>query len=132
VTIEQAVAAALAADSGIVAKVSTRIYFAGPPQKTMKPYLVHHPVSLPRMRAGNAVLAFSRPRWEIACWALSAEEALELARLVRDLFEGYLGVLGGAGGVTVKSIVYEDSRLYQDLSSDLWNCPVELFITHEE
>ncbi len=131
-TIETAVKAKLEGDSGIVALVSTRIYFAEPPPKTAKPYLVHQPVSLPRLQGGNAKLPFSRPRWQIACWALDAEGALALARLVRNLFEGFLGVMGGAGGVAVKAVVYEDARLYQDTSSGLWNCPVELFIAHEE
>ncbi len=130
-TIEQAMEATLGGSASIVAKVATRIYFGGPPAKTAKPYLVHGPVSLPRLQAGNARLPFSRPRWEVACWGLTAEETLEIGRLVRDLFEGFLGVMGGVGGVIVKSVVYEDSRLYQDASSSLWNCPVELFVMHE-
>jgi hypothetical protein len=132
VKIEQGVETALKADAGILARVAQRIFFMQAPEQASSPYLVHRPVSGPRLRAGNAVLAFFRPRWEVACWAVRADDAQEIARLVRDLFDGYAGTLGGVGGVVVKSAVYEETRIYQDPSNLLWNCPVEIFFFHRE
>ena len=127
-TIEQAVEKALKDSTDLAAKVYERIYYAQAPPETQPPYVVHHGVSSPAVPQ----VPFYRPRWQFSCWAKRLDEAREIARIVRDLFIRYRGIMGGAGGVAVRQGAYIDSIPYQDPQVGWWNAPVELYFIHRE
>ena len=127
-TIEQAVETALKDSSELAAKVGGRAYYGQAPAGTKTPYVVHHEVSNPEVPQ----LPFYRPRWQFSYWADRLDEAKEGARIIRDIFIRYNGIMGGAGGVIVRQGAYIDSRPYQDPQSKKWNAPVELYFIHRE
>lgn len=124
-TIEKAIEDALKASADVQALVADRIYYGEAPEGTAMPYLVHQEISNPKLVG----VPFYRPRWQFSSWAKRLDQAKELARVVRDLFHLYKGILGG---VTVRLAVYEDIRPYRDPAADAWNAPCDVFFIHQE
>ena len=127
-TIEQAIEATLAGSVALAAKVDDRIFYALAPPNTPAPNVVHLEVSSPDVPQ----VPFYRPRWQFSCWAERLDSAREIARIVRDLFIRYRGIMGGAGGVAVSQGSYIDSIPYRDPETGWWNAPVEFYFIHRE
>jgi len=127
-TIEQAIDTALKDSSELAALVDDRVYYGKALQGTESPFVEHQQISDPPIPQ----LPFRRPRWQFSCWAEQPDQAKAIARIIRNLFSRYKGVMGGTEGVIVKQGADNDTRPYQDPQTNLWNALVEIYFIHRE
>ena len=117
-TLLTAIYAHLAANSGVSALTSTRIYPMQAPQidtnADVSPTLVF---SLDGRRDEvdvGAQRVISRTTWTVACLASTPDAAHQLNDAVIACLANYRGVLGGSGGVTVQFVEMMDSSDFVD------------------
>ncbi len=123
--IEEAIDTTLKASAELTAIVGAKVYWGEAPQKTPAPYLVHFDVSDPPIPD----VPFRRPRWQFSAFAESATVAKEAARVVRELFCRYVGVM--AGGVAVRQGAEISTETTRD-PSGLWHSAVDIYFIHRE
>jgi hypothetical protein len=76
---------------------------------------------------------YSRPRFQIATWAQSADAADALARAVKDRVDGYSGPMGtGAALVQVQGVFCTDLREIYDDEVKLYGVTRDFFVHYEE
>jgi hypothetical protein len=121
----------LLADSGVAAKVVARVYPMVLPQGCDYPAITYQFISNPQHHA----IPVGFPRIQTTCWAESHQAARELAAAVTDACQRFKGLMGGAGGITVINVKFEDDR---DLTEQpapvdgrrLYQVPVDFKVIH--
>jgi len=109
--IEQALMTKLGTD--LVAQLSTRIYFVKAPQNVTAPYLTFQKVSAVRGHAHDGPDGSVESRFQFNVFAATYKECKDTMEALRASLDGFTGVMGGAGGVTV-------GRCFYDMETDLW------------
>ncbi len=79
----------------------------------------------------------SRPRFQIDCWAQSADAANSLANLVKDRIDGFRGQWAYGSNspqdyVFIQGVFYESERDAYDEDSNLYSLSRDYFIWNEE
>lgn len=123
----------LLADTGIAAKVASRVFPLVMPQGTKETSIVYTRISgkSGHHMGGRDGLAFIR--MQIDAWAMSADEAAALADLVKDRLDGYRGVMGsGDASVTVQGVFFEDERENYDDAVKMSRMSRDYFIDFAE
>jgi len=130
--IEQAIYKYLAAQSGITDLVSTRIYYVRAPQDVTAPYIVFFKVSAPRVHShdGGSGLAF--PRFQFSCFASTYYVCKQVMEQLQTALQGYSGTMGGDGGVSVGSSIYESEYDTYEVDTELYHVVAEYVISHQE
>ena len=109
-TIEEAIRIHLLADTDIkTALADVRLFAQAAPQDMTDTHAVYFVVANPveESHSGNSALA--HPTFQIDVWAKKYLDAKALARLIRRRLQGQKGVLGGATGVDVDGINFENA-----------------------
>ena len=108
-SLEAALYAELAADSGVAAIVGVKIYPAGSvPMSADLPYVTYQKVSNEHVNHQGGSSSMARPRMQIDCWAASGKAAVELYEAVRAALDNFSGTMGsGSNTATVKISVLE-------------------------
>jgi hypothetical protein len=97
---------------------------------TNKTYIVFYLISDP---PENRRLGIPSPRYQFSCFAESPEKAHVLGLAVFKALDGFMGTMGGAGGLPVKQSIYMGGLVdYQDTSSGLFYCYVDFKLTFKE
>lgn len=96
----------LLADPGVAAKVGAKVYPMVLPQGCVPPAITYQLISNPQ----HHVIPVGFPRMQTTCWAESHQAARELAAAVVDACQRFKGTMGGAGGITVINVKFEDDR----------------------
>lgn len=130
--IEQALTTYLLAQSGITDLVGQRIHFVKAPQDVANPYIVFLKVSAPREHSHDGASGMAVTRFQFSCFANTYSGAKDVAAAVQTALQAYQGTMGGAGGVYVDSIFYDNESDRYEEASKLYHIMVDYQITHEE
>lgn len=131
--IETALITYLLAQTGIIALVGQRIYFVQAPQDTDKPYLVINKISGTRENSHEVNTHLAHPRFQLSAFAATYADCKAIIAAVQTALQGYTGTMGGAGGVVVSAVFYDDETdLDPGDSNQLYGVAVDYFIWHYE
>lgn len=134
--IEEALYAHLSTFAGLAVLVSNRIYPLVLPQKGTYPSITYLKVSGRRLHALQTDPGMASPRFQISCWAQTYTQAKAVAKQVQAALQNFSGVMGGAGGVQVDAVLFENEfDLYEDETegkTKLYHVPVDFIIWHQE
>jgi hypothetical protein len=121
-TIEEAFRAYLGGVASVTALVGSganaRIYPQAMPQNPTFPAVIYMVVSNPVKESHSGNSALAHPRFRINCWSQDYIQAKTLAREIRRALQGFKGIMGGAGGVDVDGVDFEDGSGGGDLFDD--------------
>jgi hypothetical protein len=116
-------------DPGVAKYAGQEVYY-GKSTSTSKCYIVFYLISDP---PENRRLGIPSPRYQFSCFADSPEKAHALGLAVFKALDGFMGIMGGAGGLSVKQTIYMGGLVdYQDTSSGLFYCYVDFKLTFKE
>lgn len=87
-SIEAALIAALKADAGVSALVSTRVFLAGARQGAAYPYITIQRVSTVGSAPLDGPSTLDWPQFQIDVWAVKATDALSAGEAVRTAIDG--------------------------------------------
>lgn len=122
------VAVSLGQVSALTAIVSTRIYHGMRPKASIAPC-----INFFELAGGQRKDGFERTTFSINCRATTASTAIQIAKLVVDLFHGTAG-RGTCGYQTGFEMTRMSLRQMQGLipetSDNLYNAPVDIFIVY--
>lgn len=122
-TAAQMVGYSLNQASAITAIVSNRIYHGFRPIASIVPCINYFEVS-----GGKRQNGFERIVYSINCRAVTAATALQVARLVTDLFHGTsgTGIWGDANGFAIgRASLVQQQGLIPEVADNLYNAPVD-------
>lgn len=91
-----------------------RIYPGILPQGEKQPSIVYNRITGQGDNTMDGPSGLSRPRFQIDAWAASADEAAELANLVKEHIDGYRGLMGD---VVVQGVFFDSER--DDYQADI-------------
>lgn len=129
-SLEAAFYAQLCATSALSALVGTRIYPLGLPHGVTLPAVTFQRVSGPRLRTlGNTNLG-GAARFQVSCWGESYADASAVAAAVRTL-DNFDGLMGGAGGVTVRAIQQQNEVHLRDPETQWAHVALDFTVWHE-
>lgn len=106
-TIEQGLYTHLAADGGVSALVSTRIYPQVIPQDVDLPAIAYQKISAPRDHTHDGPSGLVRARMQITCAGASYAVAKTLSEAVRAALDGFSGTMGST---TVNAVFLDNER----------------------
>ena len=121
---DQVVGWSLNQTSAITAITSTRIYFGTRPATTVVPSINYFEVS-----GGKRSNGFESLPYSINCRATTASVAMQLARLVADLFHGTssTGIYGSQNGFEItRCSLKQNQGLIWESADQLYNAPVDI------
>lgn len=127
-TPSQCVGYALNQTSSITAIVSTRIYHGLRPVASITPCINYF-----QMGGGTRQYGTDRAVFTINCRAATANTALELARLVTDVFHGTsgTGIHGTLSSFTIiQAAVLQSQGLIPETEDQIYNAPVDIQIVY--
>lgn len=128
-SIEAALYAHLAADAGLAAVVSTRIYPMQLPQQPTLPALTYQRIStLPTQHRGNAIALHRRVRMQIDCWAADYDTTLT----VRAAVLAAMNSLAQDSGPRIDVAQLAEDRDVIDPLTARWRASIDFFIWYEE
>ena len=137
-TIEESLQAQLSRSSRITAIVGSRLWQGRLPRNsfptgTTPPALTFWRVArrgfipLPVKRGGHA-----RPRFQLDCWAKTDTGVGALRDAVLAELQGFQGLLGGSGGITVSDITLENCYDVFERKTGIYHVALDFFIFHGE
>jgi len=128
VNIEEALYSKLVSDAG----VSTRIYPNVVPQDIALPAVAYQRISTVRDMAHDGPLGIAHVRFQLTISAASYTSARAVANAIRTALDGFSGLMGGVGGVTVEaSFVENDSDGYNQAGGEQV-VRLDVLIIHQE
>jgi hypothetical protein len=112
ISIEDGLAAFLAANAGISALVSTRVYKNKLPQTVTMPALTFQRIDGPRLLTHDTSgkTGTASPRFQFSAWGASYSSAKGVTDAVRAALNGYQGTMGTTDPVTVQGALIADER----------------------
>lgn len=114
-TIREAIFKHLSTHGDLAPLVGTRIYPMHLPQKPTYPAIVIALVESNREHDQAGFAGLTTDRFEITAAANTPADAARVAAMVRLVFDGYQGTMGGEGGVEVDAVFHDGAReLYDD------------------
>lgn len=127
----------LAADSAVSALVTasgiSRIFPIKLPQGTKLASVVFTRISGDGDYTMQGPSGYTRPRYQIGCWAPTADAAAQLANAVKDVLDGFKGAIGtGANSIVVQGIFVAGEREQYDDVVQMYGVIRDYFIHHGE
>jgi hypothetical protein len=109
-----------------------RIYFVVAPQEVAKPYIVITKIDSPRDHSHDGGTGLANPRFQLSVFSTTYGEAKSIAAAIQAVLQGYVGMMGGAGGVDVFNSVYEDETDLDPGEMGLFGVAVDYKFWHRE
>jgi hypothetical protein len=112
-TLAAAIYAHLAADAGVAALASTRIYPLGLPESELSTFadsITYLLLATDHLYSQSGTSLMRKQRWEISGASESYDGAHALKDAVIAALNMYRGVMGGVGGVSVRHCILIDER----------------------
>jgi hypothetical protein len=91
---EEGIITRLLADSGVIAKVGTRVFPGSRPQASALPSITLNKISGAPLYADDGETGLAESRLQIDCWATSYSDAKLTARAVIASLSAFVGVSG--------------------------------------
>jgi hypothetical protein len=135
--IRPALRAFLAANSVIAGLVvtggTTRIYPVKLPQSTTAASIVYNEISGVGDHTMQGASGLVAVRMQIAAWAQTADAAHTLFLAIKEILDGFAGVMGsGAAAVNVQGVFIDTWRDIEDTEANLRGKVADYFIHYEE
>ena len=130
--IEEAVVYHLENDGPVAAVVGDRIYPNVIPQDVDLPAIAYQVISRPGLMCHDGPSGIAWPRFQITAQADDYDEVVGLINLVRVAFDGFDGVMGGGGGVTVEGCFVKDVRDGWQMATERETRRLDFVIHHQE
>lgn len=99
------------------------------PEGTVGPYQTFFVVSDPRE---NKRLGIPCPRFQINNFSPTYAASKQMAELTYEALDGFGGVMGGVGGITVEHAFYDDQHDDYEPDTHLHNVHVEVVIIYRK
>ena len=112
-TLDEAIYSRLSGYAGLSALVSDRIYPGEIPQGDDLPAVTMQLISTYQPKASGTNPTLSRPRWRMRSWGETMASAKGVAVQVKAALGDYTGTMGGAGGVVVQRVFF-DNQGYEE------------------
>lgn len=130
--IEQGLMTYLLAQSGITTYVGDRIYYARADQDVEAPYIVVTKVSGVREHSHDGGTGLAHPRFQLAVFGTTYSSCKTIAAAIQAALQGYSGTMGGAGGVSVDAVFYENETDLYESDTALFSVITDYIIWHHE
>ena len=127
-TIEEALSAYLNSKTEITNIVGDRIYPIVLPQNPTYPALTYFKVSGPAWH--DVDIAY--PRFQLSSWGEDYADVKVLAGAVKEVMQRFKGIMGGAQGVKVSQVVYENELDLFDPETGTYHIPADYKIIYRE
>lgn len=138
-TIEQALETYLIGVPAVAALIvdgaGSRLYPQALPQDPVYPAVTYSVISNPVVESHGGNSALAHPRVQFDCWSTDYIQAKTVAREIRRALQGVKGIMGGAGGVDVDGVDFEDGSAGRDLFDDelgLHGVQIDCVIWHDD
>lgn len=102
------------------AGVGQRIYFEHADQSVAKPYIVIERTSDPGEHTSDGPVAMGSQSVIIGCYGTTWTSARDVAAAVKAALDGLTGIIGGAGGLTLNPVFYENQDSGYDADVGLY------------
>ena len=109
-----------------------RLYPVIAPQNVTAPYIVVFKVDGPRDHSHEGSSHLANPRFQLSIYSTTYAEAKAIAAAVQAVLEGYTGTMGGAGGVDVNGVFYENETDLYEEETKLFHVAVDYKMWHRE
>lgn len=130
--IETALVNYLTSYAGLTALISKRIHNMKLPQKPKLPAVVRQKIDSQRLHGFSADYGVMT-RIQLTAWALTESEASDVKEQIRAATQNYMNqTMGGAGGVVVKNIEYDEGPDQYEDDTEKYGKVVDLVIWHTE
>jgi len=130
--IDEALITHLLAQTAITALVGRKIYPVIAPQNVVAPYIVVFKVDGPRDHSHDGASHLANPRFQLSVFSTTYSEAKAIAAALQAALEGYTGTMGGAGGVAVNGVFYENETDLYEPDTKLYHIAVDYKMWHQE
>lgn len=130
--LEEALYTYLSTYAGLIALTSTRIYPEEKPQGCTMPAVIFSRISTNREYTMGLTQELSSPRFQITAYSDTHKGMLDVKAQLRTALLGYSGTMGGAGGVTVQTIVLDDENTGYEDETKQYYCDMDFIIWHLE
>ena len=131
--IEEALVTYLLAQTGLVSKVSSRIYAMHAPANVKFPIITCRRISTERLLTHDQTHnGLSTPRIQFDVMAKTYQSALDVLEQLRISLQGYRGTMGGTGGVYVGAVLPALEQHDDDPDNDYYRLTIDYMISHEE
>ncbi len=127
--IEAALFGHLSTEAGLAALVGTRVFPVQLPQGATLPAVTYQRISTrPMTHRGSTTPTYSRPRFQLNCWASSYDGTVALRAAVRAA----MGTLAQASGPRIDVALMQDDRDVVEATAGRWVASLDYFIWHRE
>lgn len=121
----------LAADAGVAAKVSTRVFTEVAPPDCPRPFIVLLEVDAVPVQASGQAAGVREARLEVSVVADSALAALQTGVVVDQLLDGFQGTWDDGGtAVRIDACLADDSRQWYDAETKARVRQQDYLVTH--
>lgn len=127
--IEAALFGHLSTEAGLAALVGTRVYPVQLPQGATLPAVTYQRISTQVVQhRGSVAPSFSRPRFQLNCWASSYDGTVALRAAVRAA----MGTLAQASSPRIDVALLADDRDVVEATPGRWVASLDYFVWHKE
>jgi len=112
-----------------VSLVSGRVHSMKLPQGATLPALTFFRVSPKPLHSHQGFSHYTEGRWQVSCWAMKHGDAREIASEVRDVLDGYSGMMGET--YVHRCLCIGDIDLYEP-TTEIWHAPVDFDVAFKE
>jgi hypothetical protein len=130
--IEEAVVYHAQNDADVGAIIGSRIYPNIIPQDADLPALAYQVISRPGLMAHDGPPGYAWPRVQITAQADDFDQVVDLINKVRIAFDGFSGLMGGAGGVQIEGAFVKDVRDDHQFATERETRRLDVVIHHME
>lgn len=128
--IEEAITYHLENAAAVAAIAGDRIYPNIIPQDVSKPAIAYQIITRQSLMAHDGPVGYAWPRVQITAHGPGYEEVVDLIREVKIAFDGFAGLMGGVGGVTVEGCFVKDIRDDFEFATDRTTRRLDVVIHH--
>lgn len=129
--IEQTLYDKLAADADVSALVEERIFPLCAPEDIKQAFIIYQRISGVRVKDIGGPAYVAQPRMQVDCYALSYEEAREIAESVRLSLDGWRSLT--ADVVVIGSSLITDREFWEaDSDPKFYRVSMDFMLTHTE
>jgi len=112
-----------------VSLVSGRVYSMKLPQGCVLPAVTFQRISTVPLYSHEGFSHYTECRFQVSCWAVKHGDVREIASEVRDILEGYKGMMGAT--YVHRAFCIGDIDMYEP-ATNIYHAPLDFMVAFEE